>query len=192
MSFRDTTIAFFKEILQTALISLAVFLFIYVFLVQPHRVKGDSMLPNFSSGELLLTEKVSYRFGDPARGDVIVFRAPGQANVDFIKRVIGLSGETVKIEDGNISINGKKLSEPYETQSTGGNIEVTLLENQYLVLGDNRGFSSDSRSFGPIDKKSIRGRAWLVYWPILKTDKSAGARIISRVNYGVSDTFDDR
>lgn len=192
MNFREAAISTIREILQTAVISLFIFLFVYLILVQPHRVKGDSMLPNFYDGELLLTEKVSYRFDKPQRGDVIVFAAPYPRKVDFIKRVIGLPGDTVEIVEGSIFINGKKLRETYETQSTQGNINIKLGEDQYYVLGDNRNSSSDSRSFGAINKKAIKGRAWLVYWPIVKSQKSAGFRVISRVNYRVPDTFYDR
>lgn len=181
-----------KEIFQTILVSLLIFLFVYVFLVQPHRVKGDSMRPNFVDGELLLTEKVTYRIYKPQRGDVVVFRAPTARKVDFIKRIVALPGERVEVEDGRVYINDERLNESYETQETGGDISITLSENQYFVLGDNRGSSSDSRSFGPIFKSSIRGRAWLVYWPIYKSQNSGGIRIIGRVNYSISDTFYDR
>ena len=180
-----------KDVVSTALISLGIFLFIYTFVVSPHRVKGDSMLPNFYDGELLLTEKISYRFSDPVRGDVIVFKAPGSRNVDYIKRVIGLPGENIQINDGEVFVNGKKLYEPYETQKTRGNVEITLSEGQYFVLGDNRGSSSDSRSFGPINKSSIAGRTWVVYWPISKSKGANGVRIFSRVDYRVPDAFDN-
>lgn len=150
------------------------------------------MVPNFADGELLLTEKVTYRLYRPARGDVIVFKAPGPRNVDFIKRIIGLPGDNVKIENNAIYINGQKLQEPYETQQTQGSVNVTLGDTQYFVLGDNRGSSSDSRVFGPIERGSMRGRAWLVYFPIFKTNKSSGARIVSRVNYGIPDTLNNR
>lgn len=181
-----------REIWVTVLISLAIYSFVKIFLVEPHRVKGESMVPNFANGELLLTEKVTYRFYQPARGDVIVFKAPGPQNVDFIKRIIGLPGDNVKITDGSIFINGQKLDEPYETQQTQGEENVTLPADKYFVLGDNRNSSSDSRVFGPIDKSSFNGRAWLVYFPIFKTDKSQGARIISRVHYSIPDTFNYR
>ena len=150
------------------------------------------MVPNFANGELLLTEKVTYRFYPPARGDVIVFKAPGPQNVDFIKRIIGLPGDTVKIADGSVFINGQKLDEPYEAQQTQGDENITLSPNKYFVLGDNRGASSDSRVFGPIDKSSFNGRAWVVYFPLFKTDKSQGARVISRVHYSIPDTFNYR
>jgi signal peptidase I len=172
-----------KEIFQTALISLAIFLFVYIFLVQPHRVKGESMSPNFEDGELLLTEKVSYRFGDVKRGDVIVFQAPVGRNVDFIKRVIGLPGEVVLIKGGSIYLNGQKLNETYINLQTQGDEEIKLGQNEYFVFGDNRGASSDSRVFGAIKKDSIRGRVWFVYWPIIKSSKYAGVRLVSGVNY---------
>lgn len=191
MSFGNFIKTTAREIFQTALVSLLIFFFVYVFIAQPHRIRGDSMLPNFNNGELLLTEKVSYRVYKPARGDVIVFRASVSGKIDFIKRIIGLPGDIVKVEDGVVFINDQKLTEPYETQTTQGKVEITLRENQYFVLGDNRGSSSDSRSFGPIEKGAIRGRAWLVYWPI-KSERSQGARFISRVDYGIPDTFYDR
>ena len=191
MDIRQTLWAVIREILQTALVSLAIFLFVYVFLVQPHRVKGGSMLPNFSDGELLLTEKVSYYFSKPARGDVIVFEAPNAHKVDFIKRIVGLPGETISIKNDSVEINGHPLSENYTNSQTQGNLTITLDQNQYFVLGDNRNASSDSRSFGPINKSSFRGRAWLVYWPIIKTGGSMGVRFVLRINYSIPDTLND-
>ena len=191
MDTSNKLISIFKEVFQTFFISLAVFLVVYVFLVQPHRVKGDSMLPNFFNNELLLTEKVSYRFGEPERGDVIVFKAPERQNVDFIKRIVGLPGDNVKIENGAVFINDIELNEPYETQKTQGVESVTLSENEYFVLGDNRSSSSDSRSFGPIEKNDIRGRVFVVYWPIGPSTNAAGFRGISRVDYSVSNLLDN-
>ena len=141
------------------------------------------MVPNFQDGELLLTEKVTYRFQDVKRGDVVVFEAPTARKVDYIKRIIGLPGDAVEIQNGFVFINGKELAEPYETQSTDGNLKITIGESQYFVLGDNRIASSDSRSFGPIEKSTIKGRAWLVYWPISKW------RLISEVNYAISNSL---
>ncbi|MDP2632378.1 MAG: signal peptidase I [Candidatus Curtissbacteria bacterium] len=192
MGLKHSIFSIIGEVLQTILISLAIFLFVYVFLIQPHRVKGESMMPNFYDGELLLTEKVTYRLYKPERGDVIVFRAPNSKNVDFIKRVIGLPGEAIRIENGSVFINGEKLREPYETQLTGGTEEITLGTEEYFVLGDNRNASSDSRSFGSIKKDSIRGRTWIVYWPLWKSTESAGVRLISKVYYAISNTFNDR
>lgn len=189
MDFKNAAWNTIKEVVQTAAVSLIIFLVVYIFLVQPHRVKGESMLPNFKDGELLLVEKVSYRVYPPSRGDVIVFKAPGAREVDFIKRIIGLPHETIKIDNGSVYINNKKLAEPYELQQTLGNTEVKLGDNEFFVLGDNRGGSTDSRVFGPIKKSTIEGKAWFVYWPIFKNARSEGARIILRVDYGVADSF---
>lgn len=147
------------------------------------------MIPNFLDGELLLTEKITYYLYSPKRGDVIVFAAPGNRKVDYIKRIIALPHETIKIDNGAIWVNGELVKEPYETQSTDGNLNLSLGDNQYFVLGDNRGASSDSRSFGAIDRKSIKGRTFLVYWPIFGTKESKGVRIISRIDYGIPNTF---
>jgi len=178
-----------SEIIQTAVVSLLIFFAVYIFLVQPHRVKGASMFPTYKDGELLLVEKVSYKIYKPSRGDVIVFKAPGEVKVDFIKRIIGLPGENVKVDNGKIYINGKRLNEKYEKQVTTGNVDLVLGPDQYFVMGDNRGGSSDSRVFGPIKRDTIEGKAWFVYWPIFKGEGSDGARIILRVDYGVPDSF---
>ena len=183
MNATEGVISTFKEIFQTALISLAIFLFVYIFLVQPHRVKGESMSPNFEDGELLLTEKVSYRFGSPKRGDVIVFEAPVGNKVDFIKRIIGVPGDTVMLKSGNVFVNGVKLDEKYINVQTQGDEEKKIGPDEYFVLGDNRGASSDSRVFGTIKKASIRGKVWFVYWPIIKDARYMGIRLIPAANY---------
>ncbi len=183
MQIQNGVVSTFKEIFQTALISLAIFLFVYIFLVQPHRVKGESMAPNFEDGELLLTEKVSYRFNEPKRGDIIVFQAPVGRNVDFIKRIIGLPGDIVAVRGGAVYVNGEKLDEKYINMQTQGDEEVKLNQDEYFVFGDNRGASSDSRVFGAIKKDSIRGRAWFVYRPIFKSSKCYGVGLISGIHY---------
>lgn len=183
MKVQEGVITTFKEIFQTALISLAIFLFVYVLLVQPHRVKGESMVPSFEDGELLLTEKVSYRFGEPQRGDTIVFEAPIGRRVDFIKRIIGKPGDEVEIKNGAVHVNGVKLNETYIGVQTQGDEIVKLGSDEYFVLGDNRTASSDSRVFGPIKRNAIRGRVWFVYWPIIETGKFQGARVVSGVSY---------
>jgi signal peptidase I len=180
----ENVISTFKEIFQTALVSFGIFLVVYIFLIQPHRVQGISMVPTYENRELLLTEKVSYRFSKPQRGDVVVFEAPLPRKVDFIKRIIGLPGETVSIRDGDVYINSNQLTEKYINIESSGDMVIKLLDDQYFVMGDNRGFSSDSRAFGPIKKKSIHGRVWLVYWPIVKSGDSArGFRLISGIDY---------
>lgn len=152
-------------------------MFIYLLILQPHKIKGASMMPNFPDGEFLLTDKVSYRSGEPKRGDVIVFKAPIDESEEFIKRIIGLPGDKVMIRNSRIYINGKLLDEQAyldsSVYSSGADFlkegqEVTVLAGEYFVLGDNRQHSSDSRYWGFITKKEITGRAWLIYWPINK------------------------
>ncbi|OGD86116.1 signal peptidase I [Candidatus Curtissbacteria bacterium RBG_16_39_7] len=165
--------SFFTDIFETIIIALAIFLVVYLFLVQPHRVQGDSMLPNFKNGELILTDKISYRIRPPQRGNVIVFKAPYDKSKDFIKRIIGLPGEKIKVENGGIFVNNKKVSESYLPDSIkvqGGSIlkegeEYSIPQEEYVVFGDNRAHSSDSREFGPVPKKDIIGKAFFVYWP---------------------------
>ena len=174
---------FFLDIIETVVIALSIFLIVYLFVASPHQVNGQSMMPNFQSGEFVLSDKVSYRFNNPKRGDIVVFHAPEAANCpkgtgcDFIKRVLGLPGETVEVYDNAIWINGQKLEEPYipadyETMpglATKGK-SIYLGPNEYFVSGDNRPYSSDSRAWGAITKNDIVGKALFRYWPL----KSAG------------------
>lgn len=173
---------FFLDTIETVVIALSIFLVVYLFLVQPHQVSGLSMFPNFHDKEYILTDKVSYRLGEPKRGDVVVFHAPDAAHCpqgtgcDFIKRVIGLPGETIQIIDHVYYINGTKLDEPYipvENVLNEGRFlasePITLAVDEYFVSGDNRPHSSDSREWGPIHKAEIVGRGFLRYWPINRT-----------------------
>lgn len=146
---------------------------IYLFGTQPHEVRGSSMVPNFVDGEYLLTDKLSYRFNNAKRGDVIVFAAPPNRQEDFIKRIIALPGETVYVQEGQVYVDGKPLEETYLPKDfktepgvymTEGE-RINLEPDEYLVFGDNRNHSLDSRVFGPIKKDDIVGRAWIVYWP---------------------------
>lgn len=171
--------SFFLDIIETVVIALSIFLIVYLFVASPHQVNGQSMVPNFQSGEFVLSDKVSYRFNNPKRGDIVVFHAPEAANCpkgtgcDFIKRVLGLPGETVEVHDNAIWINGQKLEEPYipadfETlpgSATKGK-SVFLGPNEYFVSGDNRPYSSDSRAWGAIHKDDIVGKALFRYWPL--------------------------
>lgn len=161
------------DVVEVVVWAIAIFLFFYLLVLQPHKIKGTSMEPNFPDGEFLLTDKVTYRFREPARGDVVVFKAPGTDGDEFIKRIIGLPGESVAIRDNRVFVNGQELVESYipsEVQTRGGpfisdGVEKTIPQDQFFVLGDNRGASSDSRVWGLITKKDISGRAWIVYWP---------------------------
>jgi signal peptidase I len=178
MNFFRSIGSFFLDIIETVVIALSIFLVVYLFLLQPHQVNGQSMVPNFQDGEYVLTDKISYRLGKPQRGDVIVFHAPTAANCpkgtgcDFIKRVIGLPGDRVEVKDNALWVNNVKLDEPYIPSTfeilpgnyTKGKI-VTLGADEYSVSGDNRPYSSDSRAWGPITSKEIVGRAFFRYWP---------------------------
>jgi signal peptidase I len=178
--------AFFLDILEVIVFAIAIFLFIYLLVLQPHKIKGDSMQPNFPNGEYLLTDKVSYRFGEPERGDVVVFEPPGSDGEEYIKRIVGLPGEELSVQDGKLYINGNMLAESYisETLKTSGgaflneNDTVTVPSDNYFVLGDNRIASSDSRMWGFVKKDKITGRAWIIYWPPPKVG------LVEKVTYG--------
>lgn len=134
------------------------------------------MNPNFLNAEYLLTDKITYRFQEPKKGDVIIFTAPQNEEVEFIKRIIGLPSSTITIEGGDVFINGENLEEEYlpeglKTHSGTFLKEGQLFsipEEQYFVLGDNRSHSSDSRKWGTVPKENIIGKAWLRYWPLNK------------------------
>ena len=166
-------IRFVLDFLETIVVALSIFVVVYLFIVQPHEVKGNSMEPNFHNNEYILTDKISYKFGRPQRGDVVIFKAPTNPDIDYIKRVIAVDGERVRIEKGDIYVNGQLLNEPYLNDRTllfpGSSIkegeEIVVPDEHLFVLGDNRPHSSDSREFGPIPKRSVIGRAFLRYWP---------------------------
>lgn len=163
--------AFVLDTIQVVVFAIAIFLFIYLLVLQPHKIKGNSMQPNFPDGEYLLTDKVTYRFREPQRGDVIVFEPPSSDGEEFIKRIIGLPGDEVSVTGGQVHINGVTLQEPYIAVETNAGIflkdgmKVVVPEDNYFVLGDNRPHSSDSRAWGFVTKDKITGRGWVVYWP---------------------------
>ncbi len=170
--------SFFLDTIQTVVLALSIFVVVYLFLLQPHQVKGSSMFPNFMNDQFLLTDKFSYRLGEPKRGDVIVFKAPpsepcAAEECEYIKRIIALPEERVKIENEHVYINGERLIEGYldENLKTSpgslfqGGKEVNVPAETYLALGDNRPYSRDGREFGFIKREVILGKAWLRYWP---------------------------
>ena len=192
----------FREFFEAIILALLVFFFIEIS-IQNFRVEGSSMKPTLEGRQYLMVNKVTYfrldmhrlsrliPFWDveqetekflpvshpPERGDIIVFKAPVNEEKDFVKRVIGLPGERVKISDGSVFIDGLKLSEPYLGHAfvTGGTTcnhklwcDFRLQEGQYFALGDNRGGSSDSRSWGAVPEENIIGKVWFVYWPLCK------------------------
>ena len=152
-----------RELLITIIIALIIFAVVQTTL-QSYRVEGRSMKPSFSNGQYLLVAKVLYRFGSPQRGDVIIFHPPISSTRPYIKRVIGLPGERVEIKEGKVYINDRELEETPDFYTPGNCLQI-LEEDEYFVLGDNRDESSDSRSWGPVSKEDIIGKAWLCYWP---------------------------
>jgi len=172
--------SFLLEFIQSIVLALSVFVLIYLFVAQPNEVKGSSMFPNFKDKEFLLTDKLTYQFNSPQRGDVVIFKAPpsepcAAEECEYIKRVIGLPGDKVKVEGGKVYLNGSLLdqssflgseiiTEPGSYSQEG--VEMTVPDGQYLCFGDNRSHSRDGREFGPIEKNLIIGRALFKYWPI--------------------------
>ncbi len=163
----------FWEILKSIIIALIIVVPIRYFLFQPFLVRGASMEPNFYNNDYLIVDMISYRFREPLRGEVIVFRAPNRPLQKFIKRIIGLPGETVKIRDGEVLIY---LDQDYylvlneldylrPQTKTAGNLRIILGEDEYFVLGDNRMASSDSRHWGILPKEKIIGRTMIRIWP---------------------------
>jgi signal peptidase I len=167
---------FIIELVKIVAIALAIIIPIRTFVLQPFYVKGASMEPTFHDNEYLIIDELSYHLHTPKRGDVVVLRSPS-LNEFLIKRIIGLPGERVTINDGKITIintdhpNGVLLDEKSYLQTnviTFGNLDVSLSSEQYYVLGDNRPASLDSRSFGPIDRHDIVGRTALRAWPVAR------------------------
>jgi len=156
-----------REVLETIIPAVIIALVINLFLAQATQVYGQSMEPNLHHSQRLVVEKISYHFHGPRRGDVVVLRSPQRKSELLIKRVIGLPGEQVEIHDGLVYIDGVPLAEPYLTQGTAGHVGPIIVPPLHVyVLGDNRSFSNDSRSFGPVPLENIVGRAWLSYWPL--------------------------
>jgi signal peptidase I len=156
-----------REALETVLPALVIVLVINMFLAQATRVEGQSMEPSLHDNQRLIIEKVSYYVHPPRRGDIIVLRLPNRRSDPLIKRVIGVPGETVEIRDGRVFIDGEALDEPYLNVSTYAGLAPEVVpDDQVFVLGDNRGFSNDSRAFGFVPFSDIVGRAWFRYWPL--------------------------
>ena len=166
---------FFWDLLKVVCVSLAIIIPVRYFLIQPFYVKGASMEPSFYDHEYLIIDEISYRFNDPSRGDIIVFKYPKDPSQYFIKRIIGLPGEVVDISDNRVYIHGaddnkqKFLLEeneylPDENRALDSR-KWTLGPDEYYVMGDNREYSLDSRRFGPVDSSLIIGRVWFRGWP---------------------------
>lgn len=172
-SFLSGTLNFSLELVKTVAIVFTLAFVIRYLLIQPFVIEGSSMEPNFHNRQLIIIDKLSYRLREPSRSDVVVFESPQNMNVYFIKRIIGLPGDSIRITQGEVYINGNKLNEPYlkpdqKTSIEGsdlGTLEKTLSQNEFFVMGDNRDQSSDSREWGILPRKNIVGRFWFVIYP---------------------------
>jgi signal peptidase I len=150
-------------------ISVAVSVFIILFLYQPVRVEGTSMLPMLEDQDRLFINKFAYRFEEIHRGDVVVFLYPHDHNKSYIKRVIALPGDDLRIDHGMVWVNGRELREPYvplKFEDDRSQPDMVIPPDEYFVMGDHRSISSDSRDFGPVPRDLIYGRAAFVYWPV--------------------------
>lgn len=164
---------FIWEVIKIFIVASVIVLPIRYFLFQPFIVKGDSMVPNFHSGDYLIVDELSYRFSEPKRGDVVVFKYPKDTTQRFIKRIIGLPGEVVDIKNGTVSVtdnSGKtfNLEENYlpKDLKTYGDVNMKINSNEFFVLGDNREFSFDSRRWGSVPKNNIIGKAFIRVFPL--------------------------
>ena len=162
----------FWELFKFAIIALAIVVPVRIFIAQPFVVSGSSMVPTFENGEYLIVDEISYILGEPSRGDVVIFRYPNDTKKFFIKRIIGLPGETVDVNGNEVTIynkeneNGIKLSQPYLKTSSPIKTHTELKDDEYFVMGDNRGASSDSRIWGPVSKDLLVGKAFVRLFPV--------------------------
>lgn len=166
-------IAFITDITKIVIISLIIIIPVRYFIVQPFFVRGASMEPTYNQGDYLLVDELSYRFSEPLRGDVIIFKFPNDTTQFYIKRIIGLPKETISINNGRVIIKngavpqGFVLDESYLLEGfVNGSVEIKLDNNEYFVLGDNRGASHDSRRWGPLQRNFIIGKVFLRAWPL--------------------------
>lgn len=167
LTYRKLAWSWARDLVVSVALAVVVILFIY----QPVEVEGTSMLPSLADQERIFIDKLTLRLGlgEIKRGDLVIFRLPGEPDRSYIKRVVGLPGERIKIVEGYVYVNGEKLEEDYvisEYRNRESTPEVTVGANQYFVLGDHRSSSSDSRTWGPIGRELIYGKAVFVYWPL--------------------------
>lgn len=169
------------EILEVVLIAAVTVFLIRAFVVQPFLVSGSSMFATFIDGDYVLVDELTYRFKEPDRGDVVVFRYPYNPKLFYIKRIIGLPGDQIVVQNGKYFVNGHEITEPYlqEGLVTSGRVDVSIGEGQMFVSGDNRPNSYDSRSFGPASLENIIGLVRVRLLPF------AEAKVFEKQDYGI-------
>lgn len=176
-SFLQKASWFVLELIKLAIIAGITIGLVRYFLFKPFYVKGQSMEPNFEEKDYLIIDEITYRFREPERGEVVVFKAPVNNSDYYLKRIVGLPGERVHIADNKVIVYNKEnpqgvaVEENYLSKETTGAVTEQLGADEYFVLGDNRDASYDSRRFGSIKRKDIVGRTWLRGWPITRISK---------------------
>jgi signal peptidase I len=157
--------------LRDLIVSLAISAFIIVFIYQPVKVEGTSMMPSLEDQERIFVNKFVYRLEPISRGDIVVFRYPRDPSKSYIKRVIGMAGDRIRIDGGQVYVNGEELDEDYVPPAYADSRsypQIVVPPNCYFVLGDHRSMSNDSRDFGPVNQSYIYGKAVFGYWPVDK------------------------
>lgn len=176
-SARPAAVGCALELLETLVLTLLIFVGVQTFVAQPYQVEQESMETTVLPGEYILVDKLTPRFDGYKRGDIVVFHPPSgfstgpEGDKPFIKRIIGLPGDTIDVRDGHVIVNGMQLNEPYvfdgqPTEARPGTAHWAVPLDSYFVMGDHRQASTDSRDFGPVAASQIIGRAWLRYWPL--------------------------
>ena len=184
---QETRAQSFWEMVRFALLALLIVIPIRIFVAQPFIVSGNSMIPTFYNNEYLIIDELSYRFHEPARDDVVVFRYPKDTTKFFIKRIIGLPGDTITIDGGRVTIKntdnpeGFVMEEPYVKNQSSNQLSVTLKQGEYFVMGDNRIASSDSRIWGVLPRNLIVGRAFLRLLPLSSVSYLPGAYSLNNI-----------
>jgi signal peptidase I len=163
----------FFEFIKTVIIIVILAAVIRLFVIQPFIVDGQSMEPNFQNNDYLITEKISFHFAEPKHGETVILRPPDNPSVNYLKRIIGVPGDTVNIKNGDVYLNGKKLDEPYiDGQKTltvkNEEINISLKQDEYFVMGDNRNHSRDSREIGPVPRHNLISHVWIRLFPFNK------------------------
>jgi signal peptidase I len=161
----DTVKTVIREVLETVILTVIIFFLIQT-VVRNFRVVGTSMEPNLHNSQYLIVDKISYRLGKPQQGDVIVFEPPNRPGEDYVKRVVGVPGDLVEIQNGQVLVNSQPLDEPYVVYPGSYSMSPRRVgANELFVLGDNRNSSSDSHNWGMLAQDKVVGKAWISYWP---------------------------
>lgn len=170
-----------RDFVESLLIAVAIALVLRAWIGAPFIVSGNSMSTTFSNRDYLIVDKLTYHFTDPKRGDVVVFKPPFTEKEYYIKRIIGLPGETISVTNNTVTIKntlhpeGFLLTEPYTSSERGGHVETTLKSGEYFVMGDNRAVSSDSRVWGVLPEERLSGRVFIRLFPLPSIDLFPGA-----------------